>query len=137
MNKIDWIKVKLNYCYQSLMDSKWFNIEWLLKNLNWIKIFSLLRNESIWFLSSLFVSEVCWGQQGLGRVCLGLALRSTYTYCTLLDCMYEHSLGLTYLGIKLERIDDWNLVRMSLVFFELREMFNKRNSRRWIRMILA
>ena len=59
----------------------------------------------IGILSSLFVSEVRWGQQGLGRVCWLFALRSTYTYCALLDCIYENSLGITYLGIQLK--SDW------------------------------
>ena len=48
------------------------------------------------------------GPQGLGMVHLGVALRSTYTYCTLSAIIMSIHRELRITGIKLKTFDDQN-----------------------------
>ena len=73
------------------------------------------------FCLSLFVSEVylwdIWGQQGLGRVCLGVCppglLTPTIPCCNIQSIHRE----LRVTGIELKRINNQNSVRLRTILF--------------------
>ena len=52
----------------------------------------------IGILSSLFVSKVHWGQQGLGRVCLGVCPQVYLHLLYLVVNIEEHSQGICVMG---------------------------------------
>ena len=62
------------------------------------KFFSFVNNKSIEILLSLFVSEECLGQQGLGRVHLGVCPQVYLQLLYLVGLYIEHSLGFMYYG---------------------------------------
>ena len=62
------------------------------------KVVFHVNNESIEILSSLFVSEDHLGQQGLGRVHLGVCPQVYLHLLYLVGLYIEHSLGFTYFG---------------------------------------
>ena len=66
------------------------------------------------------------GPQGLGMVHLGVALRSTCTYCTLSAIILNIHRELRITRIKLKMFDDQNLVRMRSILFEIKGNVNKK-----------
>ena len=66
--------------------------------------------EIVFVLLSLIVSEVRMGPQGLGMVCLGVALRSTCTYCTLSALILNiHGVRGTKLELHGLNLETWKL----------------------------